>query len=122
MFYHKIYNLIQQKDSIEINRINSREFGEIVQNCKDRNGLPFIKFDFLIACQEIKIVVLVEFILTLRSIFQDNKANLRQAPGHNHENTINQPQGNTAFWSLLLADKSVLLLSIVFFFFIDWTP
>ena len=32
-----------------------------MQDYKDGSGLPFMKFDFVTACQEIKIIILVEF-------------------------------------------------------------
>ena len=69
-----------------------------------------MKFDLLTGGQEIKLAILVKFWLFLplfclfssyffASItfgdgffqFQDNKVRLKQAPGHNHENTIFQP-------------------------------
>ena len=50
-----------------------------MQDCKDGSGLQFMKFDLLTGGQD-------DFFQ-----FQDNKASLTQAPGHNHENTIFQP-------------------------------
>ena len=66
-----------------------------------------MKFDLLTGGQEIKLAILVKFLLFwplfcrfssyfFASItfgdgffqFQDNKVSLKQAPGHNHENTI----------------------------------
>ena len=55
------------------------------------------RIDFVTGGQEINISILVEFssyffaFITFDHfffLFQDNKANLKQAPGHNHENTI----------------------------------
>ena len=46
---HQIDNFIKQKDSIKQNI------------SRDGSSIPFIKFDFLTACQEIRIVILVKF-------------------------------------------------------------
>ena len=72
---------------------------------KDESELQFIKFDFVTGGQEISVFILVELygfwsLFCLFSSyffsdgffqFQDNKVSLKQAPGHNHENTIFQP-------------------------------
>ena len=75
-----------------------------MQDCEDESVLPFIKFDSATGCQKVKIAILVEFQLFLAIIlvfffisyffafitFGDFEM-IKQAPGHNHENTIIQP-------------------------------
>ena len=78
-----------------------------MQDCKDGSGLQFIKFDFVTGGQEIIFSIVVEFwrilvviclfisyfftFISFRDFFfqfQDNKVNLKEAPEHDHENTI----------------------------------
>ena len=61
-----------------------------MQDYKDGSRLQFIKFDFVTGGQEIKVTILVDFGEFL-FIFQEKLASLKQAPGHNHENTMYQP-------------------------------
>ena len=77
-----------------------------MQDCKDWSGLQFIKFDLLTGGQEIKpaieYCIFSSYFLVSITFgdgffhFQHNEVSLKQAPGHNHENTIFQPR-NSAF-------------------------
>ena len=69
-----------------------------VQDCKDRSGLHFVKFDLVTGGQKIKIAIVGElcwfnssyffaFITfgDLFYLFQDDKVSSKQAPGHEQD-------------------------------------
>ena len=86
------------KDSIHQNRSSNFEvkcrIARIEVNCSSWQALKKLKFpfssDFDIFSRYFASIVNASLLQSLNSLLQNNKASLKQTPGHNYENTMYQ--------------------------------